>query len=204
MRNALFILLALAIVGCKDDPVPKPRAYARIDLPEPEYLLTQGEAWVCPFTFEYSQYSAITVDPRYQNRPCWYNLYYPKYRATVHLTYTQIDDDLAEHIEDSRKLAMKHIAKAAQIEEGLVEDPENRVFGIVYDFKGETASDMQFFLTDSTDHFLRGALYFTVSPNKDSLAPVIDYVKKDIGRMIASFRWKNPDDRSGDSTAKSE
>ena len=203
MRYAIILLVLIGMAGCKDDPIPKPRAYARIDLPEPTYLLTEGEAWTCPFTFEYSQYSAITVDPRYRNKSCWYNLYYPRYRATVHLTYTEVADDLAVHIEDSRKLAMKHIAKAAQIEEAVINDETNRVYGVVYDFKGETASDMQFFLTDSTDHFLRGALYFTVSPNKDSLAPVIGYIKKDIGKLISSFRWRSTGTSDGN-TAKSE
>lgn len=202
MRQLLILFMVVALVGCKDDPIPKPRAYARIDLPEPVYLLTEGDAWTCPFTFEYSRYSAITVDPRYRNKACWYNLYYPKHRATVHLTYSEVNDDLAVHIEDSRKLAMKHIAKAAQIEESVIADDDHRVYGIVYDFKGETASDLQFFLTDSTDHFLRGALYFTVSPNKDSLAPVIEYVKKDIGRMITSFRWRDADGMSDDNTAR--
>ncbi|MDP4963484.1 MAG: gliding motility lipoprotein GldD, partial [Salibacteraceae bacterium] len=81
--------------------------------------------------------------------------------------------------------------KATKIDEVLIENDAERVYGIVYDFKGETASDLQFFLTDSTNHFLRGSLYFNVYPNKDSLAPVIDYVKTDINHMLESFKWLN-------------
>jgi gliding motility-associated lipoprotein GldD len=109
----------------------------------------------------------------------------------LHLTYTALNSDLAKHIEESRRLAMKHIGKASKIDELLIERPSDRVYGILYDFQGETASDFQFFLTDSTDHFLRGALYFNVSPNKDSLAPVIEYVERDIRHLVGGLRWRS-------------
>jgi gliding motility-associated lipoprotein GldD len=185
------LILIAVLASCAEPPTPKPRAYARIDLPAPTYIAADGEEWHCPYRFEFSTYSAITVDPRYQDSTCWYNLYYPRYRATLHLTYSQIHNNLAQHIEDSRKLAMKHIGKAAQIEEILIDYPEHQVHGIVYDFKGETASDLQFFATDSTTHFLRGALYFNVHPNKDSLAPVIGFVKRDINHLIQTLSWRD-------------
>ena len=192
MKTSLIILLVACTfftVGCNDDFAPKPKAYARIELPTPVYQPTNGENWNCPYAFEFSTLSYITLEPRYQDSTCWYNLYYPRYRATVHLTYSDLNNNLTRHIEESRKLAMKHIGKASQIEEILIENDEKRVYGLVYDFAGETASDMQFFLTDSTQHFLRGALYFNVSPNKDSLEPVIQYVKEDIHHIVKSFRW---------------
>lgn len=186
------MLALLALQACKEEYTPKPRAYARIELPPHEYRMAGGEQWHCPYSFEFSTLSAITVEPRYRDSTCWYNLYYPQFRATLHLTYSSLNHNLARHIEDSRKLAMKHIGKASQIEEVLIEMPDKRVFGIIYDFEGATASDMQFFLTDSTDHFLRGALYFNVSPNKDSLAPVIGYVKSDIRHLVNTFSWNAP------------
>ena len=188
-----LIILSGIIAACESDFTPKPKAYARIELPEPIYQPTNGENWNCPYAFEFSTLSFITLEPRYKDSTCWYNLYYPKYRATVHLTYSDLNNNLTRHIEESRKLAMKHIGKASQIEEILIENDPNRVFGLVYDFSGETASDMQFFLTDSTNHFLRGALYFNVSPNKDSLAPVISYIKKDIQHLVKSFSWAPSD-----------
>jgi len=188
-----LIILSGIIAACESDFTPKPKAYARIELPEPIYQPTNGENWNCPYAFEFSTLSFITLEPRYKDSTCWYNLYYPKYRATVHLTYSDLNNNLTRHIEESRKLAMKHIGKASQIEEILIENDPNRVFGLVYDFSGETASDMQFFLTDSTNHFLRGALYFNVSPNKDSLAPVISYIKKDIQHLVKSFSWTPSD-----------
>lgn len=190
MRLITLFFLLLITAFCENAYVPKPKAYPRIELPEPQYIETKGGNWHCPFTFEYSIQSAITVDPRHENKTCWYNIYYPAFRATLHLTYFNLNNDLANHIEESRKLAMKHIAKASQIEESLVSQPTRNLSGMVYDFEGETASDLQFFLTDSTTHFLRGALYFNVAPNKDSLAPVIEYIKTDISHLINSFEWK--------------
>lgn len=192
MRRIFPIILFLLILSsCSEDYAPKPRAYPRMSLPEPTYSLPDSNAWTCPYIFEVSDQSLITVDPRYQDSICWYNLYYPELRATVHLTYSELNNNLSKHIEQNRKLAMKHIIKASGIPEFLVEQEQRRVYGIIYDFKGQTASDMQFFLTDSTHHFLRGALYFSAIPNKDSLAPAIDYVKRDIRHLINTFRW-NP------------
>lgn len=190
-RIILLVLTASALIACEQEYTPKPIAYARIELPEHTYRSTMSDRWNCPYTFEFSKYSVVTVEPRYRDSTCWYNIYYPKYRATIHLTYSDLRDDLGRHIEENRKLAMKHISKATQINEANVFNPEERVFGIIYDFRGETASDLQFFLTDSTDHFLRGALYFSVHPNKDSLDPVINYVKRDIEHMIETFEWTN-------------
>ncbi len=187
---ALFIPLLVMLASCEKEYSPKPRAYPRIALPVAEYSTPDTNYWNCPYIFELSDQSALTVDPRYQDSTCWYNLYYPELRATVHLTYTALNNNLSKHIEQNRKLAMKHIVKAVGIPEFIVEHEERRVYGIIYDFKGETASDMQFFLTDSTDHFLRGALYFSTNPNKDSLAPAIDYVKQDIRHLIDSFHWQ--------------
>lgn len=191
MSGRLFVtcLGLITLVACKQEYAPKPIAYARINLPEPEYRETAGENWLCPYGFEFSKYSFITLEPRYKDSTCWYNIYYPDYRATIHLTYSELEGNLGKHIEDNRKLAMKHISKARQINEQNIHRPEDRVFGVVYDFQGATASDMQFFVTDSTNHFLRGALYFNVRPNKDSLDPVIRYVKQDIGHMLSTFRW---------------
>lgn len=187
--NTTFILILPFLMGCESEFTPKPKAYARIAL-EPSTFISADETLKnCPYSFDYADASFITVDPRYEDSLCWYNIYYPSHRATVHLTYTSLEQNLSVHIEESRKLAMKHIGKASGIDEQLISFPERHLYGILYDFKGETASDLQFFVTDSTHHFLRGALYFNVSPNKDSLAPVINHVEKDIKHLLSTFRW---------------
>lgn len=189
MRKMIsYTFLTLIIFGCDDEYVPKPKAYARIDLPEPSYISPDSN-WNCPYTFEASRYSFLTIDRRHQNENCWYNIYYPKMKATIHLTYSEVDNNLGRQIEENRKLAMKHVGKATAINESLISNNVAHVYGLIYEFRGETASDMQFFATDSTNHFLRGSLYFNVKPNKDSLGPVIDYIKNDIQHFIQTLRW---------------
>lgn len=84
---------------------------------------------------------------------------------------------------------MKHLVKANDISERQFKNEEAKVYGLIYDFEGNTASNYQFFLTDSSTHFFRGAMYFNMPPNADSLEPVIDFIKGDLQRLIESFRW---------------
>ena len=201
MKVRLFILIiGIAFCACEEDYTPKERAYARIELPAPSYISPSIETWDCPYYFEASNQSFLTIDKRHQNENCWYNLYYPRYKATLHLTYSEVADDLATQIEDNRTLAMKHVGKATEINESRVQNDSARVYGLIYEFKGATASDMQFFVTDSAAHFLRGSLYFNVKPNKDSLAPVIDYIKADIRHMISTLVWTDHDSSSVEAT----
>ena len=138
------------------------------------------------------EHNIVQRDLKSKNlKPCWFNIHYPQYNCTVHMSYFDIEGDtLSNYIEEARMLAMKHIVKANQIEETGIENRNQRVFGVTYDFAGETATNYQFFLTDSTSHFLRGAMYFNLPPQPDSLAPVSSYIKADIESFISSFSWK--------------
>jgi gliding motility-associated lipoprotein GldD len=97
---------------------------------------------------------------------------------------------LASLIEDSRRLVFKHTVKADGISESRIDHPDAKVHGLYYDIEGNAASSVQFFVTDSTEHFLRGALYFYASPQIDSIKPVLDFVKKDIAVMLETFKWR--------------
>lgn len=194
-KSILILTIALIAMGCEQEHTPKPKAYVRLDLPEASYISPDSN-WNCPYTFEASRFSFLTIDKRHQKENCWYNIYYPKLKATIHLTYSPVEDNLARQIEENRKLAMKHVGKATAINESLIENNEVNVYGLIYEFKGETASDMQFFATDSLNHFLRGSLYFNVKPNKDSLSPAIDYVKTDIRHFIKTLRWSDSKNQS--------
>jgi gliding motility-associated lipoprotein GldD len=108
----------------------------------------------------------------------------------IYLTYKPVENDLNTHLEDSREFVYKHTVMADAIEEIRFENDSLNVYGILYELSGNTASAVQFFLTDSTSHFLRGSLYFNVPPNKDSLAPVIDFIRDDIVYLMESFQWK--------------
>lgn len=181
--------LAFLLSGCGDTPMPKPRGYFRIDLPERQYRSFDS---TLPYAFEYPVYAKISPDPHALNEPYWINIDYPRFRGRVHFSYKAVNNNLSQFTEDAHALAMKHIPKASAIEEIRIDNEASDVHGLVYDIKGSgAASAYQFFLTDSTRHFVRGALYFNVLPNNDSLLPVIDFIKGDIMHMLETFRWKN-------------
>ncbi len=184
----MCILSLLFINACKNPPVPKPRGYFRIDLPEHRYRLLDS---IYPYAFEIPVYAKVSVDPNAGNEPYRINIDYPGYHGRLHLSYKKVNNDLAVFTEDAHELVMKHIPKASAIDEIRIDSDARRVHGLIYDIKGSgAASPYQFFVTDSTGHFLRGALYFSVLPNNDSLAPVIAFVKEDIQHMLETLRWK--------------
>jgi gliding motility-associated lipoprotein GldD len=108
----------------------------------------------------------------------------------VHLSYSPINNNLEQILEDSRTLTYKHTVKANDITEQYIQFPDKRVFGTLYSVSGNAASAIQFHLTDSSSHFIRGSLYFNASPNADSLAPVIDFLSKDVEHLIQTLNWK--------------
>ena len=184
--NCLIVAVVTLIVGsCEETYTPKPTGFFRIDLPEHAYQKYEGN---CPYTFEYSQ--AAEVQPKPQN-PCWLDIHYPKHGATIHTSYIPVNNNLRQFIEDARELAFKHTVKADDIQQELLINDSANVFGLSYDFEGNTASQFQFYITDSTNHLFRGSLYFNVMPNADSIKPVANYIKQDIQHMVNSFRWKD-------------
>ena len=183
----ILILSLIAFAACNRSYTPKPRGYLRIDFPKKEYILFDS---ACPYCFEYPVYAQIDVDRETHTEPCWLNIEFPAYDGTIHISYKEVMGNLDEYVEDSRNLAYKHTIKADAIRETVYSDTGKNVHGVLYDIKGNAASNLQFFLTDSNAHFLRGSLYFNVTPDKDSLAPVISYFKEDIVHLIESFNWK--------------
>lgn len=181
------LLLMLFILACQPSYTPKPRGFLRVDFPAKEYVLFDS---VCPYTFEYPSYGKIVPDTDYITEPCWINIDFPDFNGTIHISYKEVNQNLNDFIEDSRELTYKHTIKADAIKETVYTNPELEVHGILYDIKGNAASSIQFYLTDSNAHFLRGSLYFNVQPDKDSLAPVISFFREDIIHMVESFAWK--------------
>ena len=182
------LLLVLGLSSCDQEYVPKPRGYFRIDLPAKTYSEFIPDA--CPFQFQIPTYSKIVKDPSPKAEPCWMNIEFPQFKGTVYLSYKPVHGNLEKFIEDSRALSFKHIPKASGIEEEAIADPEKHLYGTIYHVKGNAASSVQFYLTDSTSHFLRGSLYFYAIPNPDSLAPVNDFLAADIQHLVETFRWK--------------
>jgi gliding motility-associated lipoprotein GldD len=194
MKGKLFLIgiLFIALASCTGEIVssPKPKGYFRINFPEKRYVIYQSD---CPFTFEYPTYANMKIDDNLNAKSCWNNLVFSQFNAQLHLTYYGVFSDKSydEMTESARKLAMKHSIKANAIDQKLISYPDKKVYGVYYAIEGNTASSVQFFLTDSAKHYFRGALYFNERPQYDSLQPVVKFIKKDIDRLIESFKWKN-------------
>lgn len=188
------MLIFLAITGCREVNVPKPRGHFRIDLPVRQYIEFNQKADAktkIPLEFEYPKYGNLTFQPEKGADPGWFNIEFPAYKAKIYLTYKDVKGDLDSLLNQSYDLNVKyHVSKADAINEHVYSNKENKVYGILYDLKGNTASAVEFYVTDSVSHYLRGSLYFASEPNADSLAPVIDFFREDIMHLIETLKWK--------------
>ncbi len=188
VNNFFMILILFSLVAsCKESRVPKPRGFFRIDLPDKQYIKYDT---ICPFTFEYPVYGRISYDLETQSEPCWFNIVFPGYKAKIYVSYKRIKNDLESILKESYDLAYSHSVKADAIEELPYQNSERKVYGILFNIKGNTASSVQFFVTDSTRNYLRGALYFSSQPREDSLAPVISFFREDMIHMVETLEWK--------------
>ena len=192
MKGKLLLTSIAAMMllsACEDDYTPKPRGYMRIDLPEKSYYQIETD---CPYSFETADYSELIMKEGVQAGQCWFDISYPQFKARLHFSYKPVNGNLNEYLEDSRTLTNKHISQASNIEEVQVVNEQGKVFGTIYRVEGSrAASAIQFHLTDSTQHFLRAALYFNVTPNNDSLAPVIHFLEEDVIHIIETLEWKS-------------
>lgn len=185
----LFVM-AVLITSCQRDYTPKPIGYNRLYLPEPTY---QPLPDTLPYWFEYSRHATLLEDTSFISEPDWVEVYYPLMKATVHITYKSVNNNpqlLKEFVDDSYRLTAKHQIKAYSIDEALVTTPSGKT-AVIEEIEGEVPSQFQFTITDSTENFMRGALYFNTKVQNDSLAPAIEYVKKDIIHMINTLEWNN-------------
>lgn len=181
-------------ISCAEEMVftPKPRAYPRIEFPRHEYRAFDKS--YCNFTFEYPTYAAIEQDTLFFDEkpvdPCWFDIYIAQFNCRIHCSYYPINSDntFEKLNNDAFELTNKHVTKAEYINPTPVQNIQG-VYGFTFNLEGPVATPFQFFLTDSTRHFLRGAMYFHSKSQPDSLSPIIDFVKEDIDHMIKTFRW---------------
>jgi gliding motility-associated lipoprotein GldD len=183
-----FVAVWFLVSACQKSYLPKPLGYNRIDLPNPSYQALPDSL---PYSFEYSTHAILMKDTSWIRERYWIEIYYPMIKATIHVTYKDIGNNeqlLKEFMDDSYTLTIKHQVKAYAIDEAILKTPSGKT-AVVVELEGEVPSQMQFTITDSTRNFLRGALYFNTKVNNDSLKPAIEYVKKDMIRMINTLDW---------------
>jgi len=188
-KFSLIILISIILSACTDNtPMPKPREYYRVNFPEKEYLRFSEDY---PYSFEYPTYAQVIADTDDNSEPYWVNIEFPAYKAAIHISYKKVNNNVGDYIEDSHTLAYKHAIKADAINEAIFINDTLRTFCKLYSIEGNAATPMQFHITDSVSNFLRGSLYFKVSPNRDSLAPSIDFLIEDVIHLMETFEWKN-------------
>jgi gliding motility-associated lipoprotein GldD len=187
VRIVVGIGMVLPGMACDRSNTPKPTGYLRVDYPEKTYRLYDDQEF---YQFEIPTYAVVEIDRGRNSEAGWVNLQIPSLNGTIHLSYKPVKDNLVAYITDSRDLVYKHTVKAQGIEDTPFIHREEKRFGMVYDLKGDVASAVQFFVTDSTKHFLRGSLYLNCRPNRDSLNPVIEFLREDIMHMIETTEWK--------------
>lgn len=192
----LITLVAAAglMASChhRNDETPKPQAYLRIDLPPHDYALCDTAA--LPFTFERNSLAALQwKENPDRSQDKWFTLQYPQYKGYLFLSYKRIHGpkELKAQVDTSYRFVEDNFHYSSGVDENTFVDRKHRLYGTTYHLKGQNvASTYQFWLTDSTSHFLRGALYIDVTPNNDSLAPVLTYLQDDINHLIESVRWR--------------
>ncbi len=207
--TCFIIFISIAVISCSRDYNPKPKGYNRIDLPPHEYVKTPDSL---PYSFAISKFARIDrdtswvimnemkervkPDSRLSKEKYWIDVVYDTLGAKIEITYKEIHnkEDLAKaYVTDAIKLTNQHQVKASGIDESIVRT-RNGLTASIAELRGEVPSQVQFITTDSTQHFLRGALYFKTATKNDSLAPVINYIKTDIIHLLNTLQWKKTGD----------
>jgi gliding motility-associated lipoprotein GldD len=187
------ILLGLSfLLSCNSTYTPKRRGYFRIDFPPHQYQTFDRPGF--PYSFDYPVYATVIRDSSFfdsvPENPYWINIDFPRFAARIYISYKQIGPNSFDKLrDDAFKMTYKHTSKASSIDQSVIQTP-NGIGGIFFHVGGNAATAQQFYLTDTTRHFLRGALYFDTTPNEDSLAIVNKFLQEDLTHLINSFRWK--------------
>jgi len=194
MRNLffLFTISTLLLSSCNSDYIPKPRGYFKIDFPNHQYQSFDKPGY--PYKFEYPVYAQVVQDSTFFDKtpenPFWINIDFPRFNGRIYISYKEVGKNTFDKLkEDAYKMTYKHTSKATSIDDSVFRTALG-VSGVFFTVGGNAATGKQFFLTDSTRHFLRGALYFDTTPNEDSLSTVNQFLQQDVLHLINTFQWK--------------
>jgi gliding motility-associated lipoprotein GldD len=194
-KNVFYCILLFVFIfySCNSDYTFKPRGYFKIELPVKAYQKFDQPGY--PYSFEYPVYATIVKDSTFfeaqPENPWWINIDLPRFGGRIYISYKEIGrNKLDSLVNDAFEMAYKqHTYKASSIEPiGFV--TPNKISGVYFTLTGNTATANQFFLTDSVKHFLRGALYFSATPNEDSISIVNNFLRADMEHLINTLKWK--------------
>lgn len=193
MRYILLFITILLLASCKNDPVPKPKAYLRLDYPEAKYKTYNDDT--LPLHFDKNTLATkVAVNKLTSSTESFaVTVQYPQLKGTIFLTYKAVENNeehLLEFLRDAQNFTQKHTVKADEITEQPYEDSLRKVYGMLYEVGGNAASQSQFYVTDSINHFLTGSLYFYAKPNYDSILPAAHYLQKDIRHIMETVEWE--------------
>lgn len=174
------------LFSCKNEVLPKPKAYLNLEFDNPSYKSFESN---CGFTFQKNANSIVKCNLQAQECAC--SIYYPNNKATIYLTHRKVNNDLKKLLMDAQNLTQEHVVKADDILPQEYKNSENKVYGMVYKVIGNAASPAQFYATDSIHNFLLGSLYFQSKPNYDSILPAASYFRNDIKVILETLTW-NP------------
>nr|WP_262892177.1 gliding motility lipoprotein GldD [Euzebyella saccharophila] len=179
--SALILLVMVCLLGCKEDVLPKPKAELRLEYSKPVVAGVETEK----FTFQYNDLAQLKRD---KNNSLI--LRYPEMKGEIFINYKEVGGNLEKLLSDAQKFSYEHSVKA----DGILEQPfineDAKVYGMFYEVSGDAASQAQFYVTDSTRHFVTGSLYFYTKPNYDSIYPAAVYLRKDIRAIMETLKWK--------------
>ena len=182
---ALFISAIFFVACSQNSETVKPLGEVRLEYPQAKYLEFNQNA---PYTFKFSDFGYIKEGKQKD----WYIIHYPKMKANIYLTYFPINskEDLIVKIKESERFVQEQTVKASFISPQVFEFPKKRVFGTLYELGGQSAINLQFHATDSTSNFISGSVYFSTAPKADSIAPAVEYIKKDVQQLIETLTWR--------------
>lgn len=181
MRKIVFLIVLTFFISCKEETLPKPQGYLSLVYEDADYQKLQLER---PYVFQVSKRATVKNEPNN-----WLKINYPAQKASLDITYRPIKNNLKELLIEAEKLVYKHTVKAENILSINYENSKRKVFGAIQDITGNSASHLQFHLTDSVNHFIKGALYFNSRPNYDSVLPAVEFIKKDIEKLFETIEW---------------
>ena len=186
----IIVLLSLLFMACDEERLPKPSAFLSLEYPTPEY---RNVTLPLPFKFEKNSWadSISSIKISRDQKVKGIDLNYPQMKGTIYITYKKIEENnLRSFLIDAQAITQKHTIKANEIVEQPYIDEENKVFGMFYEVGGDAASQSQFYVTDSLNHFVTGSLYFYAKPNYDSILPAAYYLRNDIKHVMETIRWQ--------------